>query len=376
MFGFTFFSGSMLAGQQLAKGLSFGEFLFSVMVGDAFLGVFGGFLAYIGCKTKKTMSELAKDSFGKIGAFYPSFLIAITQIGWYGVGISMFAVPVALRIFPRYKVAVYVSVILFGSIMTFSTYYGIRAITRLSYIAVPVILVLGCAIILYAIINEKTNILYKFGNGESISVIEGIQVVIGTYISGAITTPNFTKYAEDEKGTTMISFLAFFLGNSLMFIFGAFSYVLVGGSDIFDIFVYFQCFILGIIVLGLNVWSSCDNGLYSAALEVQNITGIDYQKTIPCIGLFSMIFSLWLYSNFCDFLLILNKTLPPIGVVLIFDYLINGKSIKENRKCNWCNLIVAIMGALISLLFEYGIMFLNGIIVFCGCCFLWVKYKN
>ena len=92
---------------------------------------------------------------------------------------------IALRIFPGYKVAVYVSVILFESIMTFSTYYGIRAITRLSYIAVPVILVLGCAIILYAIINEKTNILYKFGNGESISVIEGIQVVIGTYISGA-----------------------------------------------------------------------------------------------------------------------------------------------------------------------------------------------
>lgn len=99
MFGFTFFSGSMLAGQQLAKGLSFGEFLFSVMVGDAFLGVFGGFLAYIGCKTKKTMSELAKDSFGKIGAFYPSFLIAITQIGWYGVGISMFAVPVISLLF-------------------------------------------------------------------------------------------------------------------------------------------------------------------------------------------------------------------------------------------------------------------------------------
>ena len=91
-------------------------------------------------------------------------------------------------------------------------------------------------------------------------------MVIGSYISGAITTPNFSKYGKNPKFIATICFCAFLLGNGLMIIFGASSNILVGGSDIFNIFTYFGFGLMGIIVLGLNIWSSCDNGLYSAGL--------------------------------------------------------------------------------------------------------------
>lgn len=101
MFGFTFFSGSMLIGQKLSSGVEFSDFLVCILIGGTILSIFGGILGYIGAKTGNNMKELSHKSFGKKGSYLPSLLVGITQIGWYGVGISMFAVPVANLIFPN-----------------------------------------------------------------------------------------------------------------------------------------------------------------------------------------------------------------------------------------------------------------------------------
>lgn len=375
MFGFTFFSGSMLIGQQLSDGLSFTAFFFVIITGGIILGSFGSLLSFIGCKTHKTMGELSKVAFGTKGSFFPSILIGITQIGWYGVGISMFATPVAQQLFPKSHLAVYMLVVLFGTLMTFSTCLGIRSITRLSYLAVPIILLFGMGIIVLAITEKNINIIAEFGSGNQIGLAYGVQLVIGSYISGSITTPNFTKYAENPRITAIISFCAFLVGNGLMFIFGAFSHVLIGGGDIFDLFIYFHCLILGIIVLGLNIWSSCDNGLYSAGLELQNVTGIKHQKIIIAAGLLSMFFSIPIYNNFCGFLTILNKTLPPVGVVLIISYFCGKQNNDADIEYNWWSIIAVVVGALIGLVLEVGIPSLNGIIVTAIICVIGSVHK-
>ena len=54
--------------------------------------------------------------------------------------------------------------------------------------------------------------------------------------------------------------------------------------------IYFGFEAIGVIVLVLNIWSSCDNGLYSAGLEFENILKIDHKKIILFAGLSSTIF--------------------------------------------------------------------------------------
>ena len=233
---------------------------------------------------------------------------------------------VANLIFPNNIFALYSLIILFGVFMTISTYIGIDSITKVSYLAVIVILLFGFISIIYAFNRQPIDIISAFGNGDKISILIGLQMVIGSYISGAITTPNFSKYGENPKFIAVICFCAFLLGNGLMIIFGASSNILVGGSDIFNIFTYFGFETIGVIVLGLNIWSSCDNRLYSAGLEFENILKIDHKKIILFAGLSSTIFSYYLYNNFIDFLSIMNYTLPPIGVVLIINYIIGGIS--------------------------------------------------
>ena len=54
MLGFTFFSASMWAGQNLAAGLDFAGFIGAIILGGIILGAYTGTLGYIGAETGLT----------------------------------------------------------------------------------------------------------------------------------------------------------------------------------------------------------------------------------------------------------------------------------------------------------------------------------
>ena len=168
MLGFTFFSASMWAGQQLAAGLDFWGFLKSLLFGGAILGLYTGLLGYVGAKTGMSMDLLAQKAFGEKGSYLSSAMISFTQIGWFGVGIAMFAIPVAGELFGDSKAAMWALVIGAGVCMTASAYFGIDSLTVISYIAVPLVAVLGTVAMVMAIRQGNGTIGDQFavsGNG-------------------------------------------------------------------------------------------------------------------------------------------------------------------------------------------------------------------
>ena len=78
MLGFTFFSASMWAGQELAMGLDFWGFIGALLVGGAILGMYTGLLGYVGAKTGLSMDLLAQRSFGIKGSYLSSAMISFT----------------------------------------------------------------------------------------------------------------------------------------------------------------------------------------------------------------------------------------------------------------------------------------------------------
>ena len=91
----------MSAGGQLGVGLNMTKFICALLIGNAILGVYTGILGYIGCKTGLTLDLMARHAFGKKGSWLCSAIITFTQMGWFGVGIAMFSIPVAE--FDRYS---------------------------------------------------------------------------------------------------------------------------------------------------------------------------------------------------------------------------------------------------------------------------------
>ncbi|WP_268624320.1 cytosine permease [Paenibacillus alvei] len=364
MLGFTFFSASMWSGGALGNGLTFSAFIGIVLAGNLILGIYTGALAYIAAKTGLSTHLLTKYAFGTKGSYLSSGLLGFTQVGWFGVGVAMFAVPVQ-------KVTgmnVYVLIAIAGILMTVTAIYGIKALAILGTIAVPAIAVLGS----YSVIDATSTAgglqgLMSYKPTEMMGLATALTVCIGSFISGGTLTPDFARFAKTTRSAVVSTVIAFFLGNSLMFLFGAVGAIVYGKADISDVMFLQGLIIPAIIVLGLNIWTTNENALYASSLGFANITKLPKNIIVVFNGAVGTIMAMWLYNNFVGFLTVLGSILPSIGAILLADfYILNRGSYKKFeemsfKSVNWFAILAWIGGILIAK-FVPGVPPINGLI--------------
>ena len=374
MLGFTFFSASMWVGQQLAAGLDWWDFVWALLIGGLILAAYTGSLGYIGAESGLSLDMLARRSFGTKGSWLPSAMISFTQIGWFGVGLAMFAIPVAkqimgLEVTPDHMPwQGYLLVGIAGILMTASAYWGIKSLTIISYIAVPLVAILGTVAMIMAVRQGDKSLIEQFAQGtKDLGIIAGAGLVVGSFVSGGTATPNFTRFAKNARVGLWTTVIAFFIGNSLMFLFGAVSSIYAGGNDIFDVMINLNLFYFALLVLGLNIWTTNDNALYSGGLGLSNITGLTKKTMVIISGIIGTVAAVWLYWNFCDWLNVLNCTLPPVGIILILHYFLNRKAYREGtvpeKKVDWFAIAGVVCGAIVANLVKWGFPAINGMAV-------------
>lgn len=360
--GFTFFTPSMTAGGNLGIGLNFGDFFTAVIVGNAFLGVYCGVLAYIGQKTGLTLDLLGRHSFGNVGSYLPSALISFTQIGWFGVGVAMFAIPVSKMT----GIPVWILIVITGIIMTVTAYRGIKALAILGSIAVPLIAILGVYSVNWGI-DKMGGFMEIFSENPAnpLTLSSGIAIVVGSFVSGGTATPNFTRFAKDSKTAVIATVVAFFVGNSIMMIFGAVGGAVTGVPDIFDILILQGLAIPAAITLGLNIWTTNNNALYTAGLGVSNITKINMKPMVLVGGGVGTITAVWLYYNFVGFLNLLSGMIPPVGAVIILHYIMHKDEYHTTKNIpdfNMSGILAVVVGALIGIFIPFGIKPINSLV--------------
>lgn len=154
-----------------------------------------------------------------------------------------------------------------------------------------------------------------------------------------------------------------------MFLFGAVSSIYVGGNDIFDVMINLNLFYFAILVLGLNIWTTNDNALYSTGLGLANIFKLGKRPMVLVSGIIGTIAAVWLYNNFCGYLNILNCTLPPVGIILVLGYFMNrnNASWQHTKTVDAGAVIGVITGAVIANIVTWGIPSINGMVVAAIC---------
>ena len=199
MLGFTFFSASMWAGQQLAAGLDFWGFVKSLMFGGAILGLYTGLLGYVGAKTGMSMDLLAQKSIRRErllsflchDQFYTDRLVrrGYRHVCHSGIQESFFG---------DSKAAMWALVIVAGVCMTASAYFGIDSLTVISYIAVPLVAVLRYSCYGHGgpVRATERSLISSPYPAVRLTVVGGAGLVVGSFVSGGTATPNFTRFAK------------------------------------------------------------------------------------------------------------------------------------------------------------------------------------
>ncbi|MGO2508911.1 MAG: cytosine permease [Vibrio hibernica] len=363
MLGLTFFSASMWTGGSLGTGLTYHDFFMAVLIGNLLLGIYTSLLGYIGSSTGLSTHLLARFSFGSKGSWLPSLLLSGTQVGWFGVGVAMFAIPVQKATGIDTNALIIVS----GLLMTVTVYFGISALMILSTIAVPAIALLGSYSVYEAIRSVGgLDVIQHKVPGQPIDFSIALAMVIGSFISAGTLTADFVRFGKKPMNAVIITMVAFFIGNSLMFIFGAAGASATGQADISEVMIAQGLLIPAIIVLGLNIWTTNDNALYASGLGFSNITGLPSKYISMVNGIIGTLCALWLYNNFVGWLTFLSLAIPPIGGVIIADFFKNRQryfnfEATEFKTVNWAAIIAVLVG-ISSGKFIPGIVPLNAVL--------------
>lgn len=367
MLGFTFFSASMSVGAKMGNGLDFSGFVWAVIIGGIILGAYTGGLGYIASDTGLSLDLLAQRSFGTVGSKLPSALIALTQIGWFGVGAAMFAIPAAELL----NISPIILVVAAGVCMTSSAYFGMKGLTIVSAISVPLIAILGTYSMITATASGGGLVAIFAKSSGSLSLFAAVGMVIGSFISGGTATPNFVRFAKNNGIAVITTVVAFFLGNTLMFAFGAVGGAFTGKDDIFYVMIAQGLAVPALIVLGANIWTTNDNALYTGGLGLSNITGLRKRPMVLVSGFIGTVTAIWLYNNFVGWLNFLNATLPPVGAIVMLNYILHRPDYRSGaapeRAVNWGSIAGVVLGALAGNFLPFGIASVNAMIVAALC---------
>lgn len=320
--GYVFVVTGMQVGGTMGTSTDFATLLKALAVGSVVLLVLGTFMGLIALKTGNTFGMLCRYAFGKIGSNVISLMIVVTLIGWFSVDAYMIgqasnALFPALPIIPIAIVA--------GIAMTATALFGMKWMSKLSDIAVPLVLIFGIISIVLSVkstggLTELFAIKPK--NPSSFNTL--VSLSIGSFVCGAVSfTPDVLRFAKNKKQTLIIMFLAMMIANPLMIILGAVGSIATGYSDITFVLAAQGLLAPAFIVMILNIWSTAQGCVYSGSLSLANTFRIDRKVLVIGFGLAGTIGAvIGFYNYFGTFINFLATTIPALGGVFIADYLV------------------------------------------------------
>ncbi len=353
MAGFSIFSATIWVGADLANSFKMGDLIWIVLVGNLLLTVYIALLGYIGGDTGLSTHMLAQRIFGRHGYKLTSMLTTITQLGWFGVGLMMFVIPVSKVLgVDQEPLIVMLILIATGVAMISSAFIGIRALTWVSAISVPLVIIFGFVMMIFALSGTHGADWNPNPGAENpYTSMQAIGLVFATFVSGGTLAPDFVRWAKNGKHAVIAIVFSFLLFSSLMLIFGAFSFYGTGQNDLSDALIIMGMAVPGILVLGANIWTTNDNGLYTQGLAVGLVFNISKRKAILILGAIGILLAPLFNAYFVPFLNMLNYLIPGIGTLIILnEFFFKQDNSKVN--VNWWAILAWGLGLILAMLFQ------------------------
>lgn len=324
LLGFTFFTSTMWAGGSVGVAFDFSTMLLILVAGNLMLGLYAAVLGYIAAETGLNTALMSRFTFGEWGSKLSDFVLGFTQIGWYAWGTATIAI-LLVKLVGLPESWTLPLMVVFGFAFCITAFIGYRGLELLSRFAVPAMFIL-VAISMSIATTDAGGLagLLAISPSENMTAAAAITLVFGTFVSGGTQATNWNRFARSGKTAVIATLLAFFLGNGLMTLVGAFGALVYQQADIVDIMVAQGLATLGILMLFLNLWTTQDNTIYNFAVAGCNMLRTRRRKlvTIGGAAIGTLLAVMGMYQWLIPFLVLLGTFIPPIGGVIMASYFI------------------------------------------------------
>ena len=324
-FGWGFLITGLLTGGSMAAGVPFWpDLIEAAFWGNLINFVVGALIGYMGYKTACNSGLLYRFTYGKIGVYLPIIFLALLTTGWQGIVVGAFGFAWVQDFNSPWF---YVVAIFAGVLYTWTTYYGVKGIQKISVPSVVILVGVGiyAAYLSISQVGGWDAFLAKSvadSTKTPITMTAAINLVIGSWIVGAVVMPEYTRFAKSAWVAIAIPFIVLIVSQYFLQIIGAMGATASGAAD-FTTYMSQHGFIvagLGLIGMSLALWTTGDANLYLPVVQMSSTFRLRTKSMVVVIGTIGTILGLGIYQQFLDWINILANIVPPIVGPLIVDY--------------------------------------------------------
>jgi cytosine permease len=314
-----------LLGATLGAGMSFWGAFWSLTLGSVILELVALFTGIAGVREGLSTSVLARwTGFGRLGSALIGLVVATSLIGWFGIQNAIFAE--GLHVLMD-GVPVWVWSIVTGLGVTALVVYGFRWMAWVAYVTVPAFLLLaGWSVIGELSEHSLGDVLGTEPFGEPMSIATGATIVAGSYIAGAVLTPDMTRFNRTTGDVVKQTVVSITLGQYVLGLIGVVLAYSIRSADVVTIFAATSG-VVGVIILVSATVKINDWNLYSSSLGFVNtlstLFGVRINRVAAtfAIGVVCTVLSAaGILDRFQEFLFYLGITVPPIAGIMVAEY--------------------------------------------------------
>lgn len=333
-FGWGFLITGLIVGGALGNGLPFDQIIQATFWGNLVNFVIGAAVGYIGYKTACNSGLLYRYVYGSFGAAGPVIFIALLTIGWQGivVGAFGFAWTQSFESYAFYAVATFG-----GLLFTATTLFGVKGLEIVSVPATIVLVLVG----IYAGFSNVADAggwhafleqSERSAASAPLTMIEAMNLVIGSWIVGAIVMPEYTRFSRKAWVAIAIPFIVLMIAQWFLQIVGAMGGIVSGTHD-FTTYMLAQGAIIGgigVVTMSLALWTTGDANLYLPSVQTSSVFKRPQKLMTLICGIAGTILGLGIYQQFISYIDLLASIVPPlVGPLLVDYYLVNRRKYSE-----------------------------------------------
>lgn len=351
--------GSMLIGSFGFKQLFpilFVAFIVIQWAGNAFNG-------YMGAKTGRASSVLARSSFGAAQSrFIIATVIFIVCLGWWAVQTAVAGNAICAMLGIDYVArwgtwAIITTVI--GLIFAIPSIIGYSSMKWTDYVAVPAGLILVALGIYLSFKNFGLDAIMAFKpQAQSMTFLGAVSLILSINVSQWVIAADYTRFAKPRiKDNMLIPLGIIGIGFPLMYV-GAMMAIGQGTADIVAVMVALGFPLWGFIVLWLSTWTSQLVNNYTMGLSLSNLFNITSSKGRSVITLAGTLIAIavalsGILNHFMDFLYLTALAYPAMAGIMFVDFFIRKQEWQDNKGWNWMATIAWISGIIIGYYTTY-----------------------
>ena len=369
LLGFTFFTATMFAGGKVGVAFPFWpDLLMVILAANLLLAGYASVLAVAAFRSGLSTTLMARYCFGEWGSRLSDVLLGFTQVGWYAWGTGTVAV-IALELLGLSSSWKLPLMAFFGAFFCLTAYIGYRGLDFLARVTVPLmaLLIFWSAFLAVRDVGGLTVLLDKAPT-QDMTWATALTAIVGTFISGATQSTNWTRFARSQKAAIGATMAAFLLGNGLMVLSGAFGALVYQEADIVKVLIQQGIVFWATIMLFGNIWTTQDNTIYNFSMAGCSLLRTENRKLVTLGG--ALVGILLAAFGFADklvpFLLLLGTVIPPLGGVIAADFFWVHKGEYPDLKdplpaMNWFGLSAYALGTAAAFLLP-GVAPVNGVL--------------